>query len=412
LTGELNNNTMARIIRLMRVNDVMTSEIKLLLVAEFGEWTVEEFAKKDLLDIAEMLSLKEAIADPISVVEEIFNALKRLNLMPTAAPKEPISVEVKFPKDEDPAKMELPELLAYLAANPDSLDELSDALLNKKTFKKALRKTTNVAIPNKDGGLDVGQTVAYVTTLAKDGARVQREVNGQRPVTLEKALGLKVRPLSHPLTGEKITGPDENGLDYGDLPEKFLRALKWARETNHQAWPKHVDIYEHGPELFEETLNRRWANILSDFEHALEDEDEKAMGTSRYWTEPVRKRAASQRSSAPQDRTFVVVAPPLQPQRSDDYYRKLLADNSSGDFRGSGMSTRVPHGIYDYLDVSGMSAYVDNAIVLGGGSVSGMSPAGKIYVPHGVRVSVSGMSASVSVMRRTYEELCRIARLI
>lgn len=70
-----------------------------------------------------------------------------------------------------------------------------------------------------------------------------------------------------------------------------------------------------------------------------------------------------------------------------------------------GMNTSVRGGVYRTLTVGGMNASVEDVIVLGRCTVSGMNASGRVYAAPGAQVSVSGQNADVEVVQLPWAEL-------
>lgn len=89
--------------------------------------------------------------------------------------------------------------------------------------------------------------------------------------------------------------------------------------------------------------------------------------------------------------------------------RRYLQQRAAKPQTVSGMNATVQGGVYSSLNISGMNATVRDAIVLHACTVSGMNATGRVLVPPGTVVNISGMNADVDVVQLSWEALAEQA---
>jgi len=395
MTTDLNMRT---VLSLMDKTPIITEEVMIQLMEKFGDRTVDHIGGMKVHELAVEFQLAD-IPNPVKVAAEVLAFMREAEFVgaPTAAPQEPISVKVEWP--EDITRMHLDKLLELLAANPDRFDEVYPYIEKNEMFREAMAKTENLAVTDKDGKLDAAATYKYIRELSRDGGRVRRMIDGRRTVSLEKSIGLEVRALIHPFTGDKVSGPDEHDLDYGLLSAELHKALIWARKTQHPFWPGSADIFTHGEEIFAETLIKRWQRIFDDYRHAVENEESEALAITRYWTEPAQEQVGSM--------GFVI----LTPQLTEEEYRAALYAIAKAPRTSSMGSIRCGVEVIRKVSASMGNIELDRTIVLEGvhasmGSIMGST----VYLPHGRSAKASMGSVLVDAYNKSWKELYELAQ--
>lgn len=391
-------DTLAELLELVPDDDLLTASAKDQIVSTAGNQPLRNVATMSAMSLAKLIK-GPAIPAPLPVATRLLQLTEQaLHVVEASTAEVPT------------ANSSIAAMLTYLCLEPrpEDYQEIIDLLLQKRQLQIALRKTDKWVIPatkpapGKPTGINIEGTVRYVSHLASSMfSKKQTTFEGATPVTLERALGLNERPLIHPFTLEPVIGPVD-GHDLADLDPELHKALLWAGslKPRHRAWP--VDLFTAWEEIFQPTeqLGGRLALILSEYQ-AAEAESEEGLGINRYYTQQ-------------QGRVALVLTEIAQatPVKNEEYYRALLRQNANGDLNRSGMSYTVTGGVYNRVSLSGMSATIRGIVVLEGGDISGMSANGTVYVPRGVNIDISGMSASVEIKPCTYEQLARLAGLI
>jgi len=213
---------------------------------------------------------------PIIVARKILAAFKPAQSVvvseppPSAAPAVSGPTQVIVQMDKPVSEMTVPDLLQALES--DQTDEdVYDELVTRDAYTIAATKTEDVAVPAEGGGLHAAQTAKYWQFLRKGAP--QRTWQGQRTVTLEKALGRVEKLLYHPLfTNSTIyMGLDEYGRDWSGVDRTRMAAAYWARTTGHSLFPKDPDPLDVYAELAATELKERWVSIVTDYEEYVED---------------------------------------------------------------------------------------------------------------------------------------------
>ena|GEM_PF-919071 len=404
------------VIEIIPTNDVLTDAVLDRLKEVWGDLTATDIAAKSKLELARDMMVVLPDSDGftaklrLQVASGLRELFKELELLPQQSPQEqaaptsqPQTIKVVMDKSYD--QMDLIELLEKL--NAETYAEIRSHLDRNQRVQAASMKADGKWVVVGERGINVGATLRYITHLNKRFSSAQREFEGARPTTLDRALGIDDRPIISFLTGRPVQGPDENGFDLTTLPEDrrdLPEAGLYAASIGHPMFPKTIDPYEHASQLFEPTLNKRWKTILDDYRTALADGDPQATRISRYWPADV-----------PLDRTFdavnltfnVMVNAPATPD-----YEAMVREAAMGDCRRQGMSVVVRGGVYKRLVISGMSPSIQGVVVTEGGSISGMSASGTVYAPPGVSVSVNGMSSNVDVHNVSWKKLAEILHLV
>jgi hypothetical protein len=371
--------SLAQAFPLFPPSDVTNAQVR-SLIAENNELSNKPCAEIGKLKVyALAIKLQEIFPDELDsqatpVAREILQNIRDLELVedevpvasaPAQPPTQPIEVKVQLPKSI--GEMGLSELLTHLSDNPQQYEEIAPYIEANPVIKKVLPKTLSYAILVA-GKLNVELTIAYITLLSKVHSKPQRQFQGYRPVTLEAALGLRSRPVVHPLTGEPVEGPDEAGFDYSAISEELHLALLWAKQTKHAFWPTGMDIFTFGSEVTSETLPRRWQGILEDYQQARTAGEPSTEGLTRYWTQQQEVNAVAGEIRDLLNNIGVVRTP--SGVRSEADYKALLEQSSAGDRQFVQTNVEVKGRVYDSMNVTGTNARINGAICLGRANVA------------------------------------------
>lgn len=425
---------------LLEANDFLTAEI-LALLTEPQDGEAEGWAGLRALDAAEIaqktkaifaLELRPLLSEDLrprvaSIAGAILDGFRALEITPeaeaapaTSQPQQPLEVKVQLPTSlED---MRLSELLSFIAANPGEAMEATEVLKNNPVVIKASRKTLKYAIAVQ-GTLSAALTGEYLGHLAKDGTSALPKYKGQRPVTLEVALGLESRLLVHPFTGEAISGiePVTGEYDFADLSEELHLALIWARTTKHRAWPANPDLYECIPQIFANPLTGRWATILEDYQHAKASADDSTEGLSRYWNQQKELQSLAgeilgilNSVSEPQVTRNPWQNQPTPAATSEQQYKALLEENAGKVWAPNAHSQRPRHKVVMGVNVTAHSCNLNGIVSLGPVTLRAHSTYGTVYILRGTDFDdLAHSNAGVNVVELgTYQELARTAGLI
>ncbi|QQS15414.1 MAG: hypothetical protein IPK84_03525 [Candidatus Moraniibacteriota bacterium] len=314
--------------------------------------------------------------------------------------KQPIKVEVSLPKSFD--QMGTSELLSQLA-DTSNADALS-TLLGKPEVIAASARTDSWAIPGTGGTkLDVDATMAYIRYLGKPGATPQRLYQGRRPKSIHVILGVVEKTLVNPFTGEPVVeGLDASGNDWSKTDRILMKAILWARFTRHRFFPAAIDPFSAFEEISQQPLPRRWQGILDDYNAAVEDEDPAALGVSLAWKAPTATNTNGKGDTiggvAAEQRTRGAALDP----------ESFVRAKCQGAGTLSGMDSKLV-GVFSTVAVSGMNQSVC-VIVLDSFKVSGMNQSGVVYLAPGAVTKGSGMGNTISIERKSWEQLAQIAR--
>ncbi len=407
---------------LLETTDILTTEI-LALLTEPTDGEVEGLATLRATDAVEIakktkaafaLELRPLLPEGLrprvaSIAGAILDGFRALEItpevapvaQPTAQPTQPIEVKVQLPKSI--GEMGLSDLLTHLSDNPAQYEEIAPYIEANPVIKKVLPKTLSYAILVA-GKLNVELTLAYITLLSKVHSKPQRQFQGHRPVTLEAALGLRSRPVVHPLTGEPVEGPDEAGFDYSAISEELHLALLWAKQTKHAFWPTGMDIFTFGSEVTSETLPRRWQGILEDYQQARTAGDPSTEGLTRYWTQKQEVNALAGEIRDLLNNIGVVRAP--SGVRSEADWKALVRNYANSNIRAvsaSSGSSKTLSGIVNGGNIgSGSSVRFQNAIIIADLQIrSGSSVYGTARLPMDVEISIGSGSSDNGFQQNT-----------
>jgi hypothetical protein len=131
----------------------------------------------------------------------------------------------------DPHDMDLNEILLLLNERPERFSWLHQALFAQPSIiaaeKQNLRWVRLYDIPRRGtAGINIAETMRFVEALAN--GEVQETRFSRNRLTIEQALGYQERQLMHPVTGKPGTTVPAYDLHFGELPEEFVRAIRWA----------------------------------------------------------------------------------------------------------------------------------------------------------------------------------------
>lgn len=118
--------------------------------------------------------------------------------------------------------------------------------------------------------------------------------------------------------------------------------------------------------------------------------------------EPVSMRKPSAAPSTP---------PPVPAPPAVDYQRMVL-EAALSDCVRSGSSMVVGGGPYRRVRLTGSSIRVKDLVVVVGGTITGSSASGTVYVPPGVDIAVCGSNSNVDVRAEPWEKIARRIGLV
>jgi len=340
----------------------------------------------------------------LQVAEEIVSLLSRFGIVSqTSAPQPATTRTYQVTLNRNFSEMSLRQLLEAIIADPSVYAEAVRYISSHPELQRARAKTYKWVVPADDDGtgIDLEATMHYVLELNKPHSVAQRRINGRRTVWLGRAMGVNDLPLIHPITRRLVQGPDANGFDWSTRNRKLLEAVLWARKTRHSQLPDlQSDEFGYSEQLFQEPLPRRWQNILDDYLDACERSESTTNGIRADWPEDL-----------PFDSVFTFT---VTVKAAAVNYEALVREAASlvAPISKSGMNATITGGVYTSIRLSGMCAYVDGAVVLDGGQVSGMNCSGVIYMPPGRTIQSSGMNSDVRVVNQTWEQLARRLGLV
>lgn len=131
----------------------------------------------------------------------------------------------------EPHDMDLNEILLLLNERPERFPWLHQALFaqpdiiaaEKQNLRWVRRCDTQASVT---AGINIAETMRFVKALASGEPQDTRFSRDR--VTIEEALGYQERLLMHPVTGNRGTMVRDYDLHFGELPEEFVRAIRWA----------------------------------------------------------------------------------------------------------------------------------------------------------------------------------------
>lgn len=312
------------------------------------------------------------------------------------SPDSPVRVEVSMPKTFE--QMNVQELLAHLVANPGDTEALG-ALRRKDAVFAAAAKTDEWVIPveceDTKGpvSMDIEATLAYLAYLGKKGASRQRMFRSRRPISIEQVLGITETGMIHPLFEGCVIqdGLDQWGCDWSGVNRTLMRAILWARRTNHTLFPRTIDPIDAHDELTLSPMNRRWSAIWADYNFALGKEDPAAVAI----TLAVPKDTGD--SSAARSVLGVILTAKVN-------LESAVREMSLGDSTVTG-SDRVVTGVYDNLVASGSDMVFRDVIVLGSAVITGSDINGTVWLAPGATIRCSGSDMRLKQYRRNWQQL-------
>ncbi|MFG1794197.1 hypothetical protein [Nocardia sp. NPDC049149] len=99
--------------------------------------------------------------------------------------------------------------------------------------------------------------------------------------------------------------------------------------------------------------------------------------------------------------------PPPPPAAPVVDYRRMVLEAALSDCNRTGSSMKVSGGPYRHVRLTGACIRVKDLVVVAGGTITGSSSSGTVYVPPGVDVSVVGSSTDVKVRTESWEKIAR-----
>lgn len=380
--------------------DVLTDEVISALRSIFGDRDVSYVTNTPVITLVHEIvtSLEISVFEgiqPVDAVNALLDFMRKLGVI--AAPEQPVqTVKVELPKTLD--QMTLTELLTLLRDEPNRYAELVPHIEELPAMRKASRRTTNWALRDTTGKLDVNATVDNVAHLNKLTSLVRKEVGGQRPTSLARICGQEERPMINPFATNSsemvVIGPFYGDFDLGNLSEERHLAYLWARK-HHSDWPKQIDLYEDVPAAFAEELKGRWKKMVDAYNAAKEDGDPTTEGLSRYASANVISGSRHPFGGEQE----------VKPERDETWYRQQLYDDAQASISVSSSSVRKSLCIIKSVTCSSGSASLDNVIVLEGVRVNSGSLSGKIFMPHGQEARVRSGSNRADIYNRSYKDL-------
>lgn len=383
--------------------------VKELIIQRWGERPAAEIAAMKIFaiarDLAEVMPDGEYGNDDRAAAAEGLHALLDRFGFTSQQPAGAAPVNVKVDLPLSPDQMSVRDLLDLLAGEPGQYEEIRPYLSRHPQVQAAQQNTNGAwAIPGPDGrGLDPEATAQYITQVSRRHAAAQRRFRGRRPVTLAAALGRSDRALIHPFTGRPVTGPDENGFDFGLLPAELHEALLWAEGTGHSVWPQNADPFTCCEEVFRETLPRRWALILEDYRDARAAEDPSTRVITRYWPEGLSLEHAFDFS------TGLAAASGSRQVRNVEPVdcKQAVAEKAAlaGVLEEFGCGNRHSGGVYRRVCVTGSGNRFDDVVLTEGGTIDGSGHCGTFILPPAVRVRVAGSGNRIRQRNMSWADL-------
>lgn len=300
--------------------------------------------------------------------------------------------EVKLVAEKTIQTMKPSELMEYLVQNPHDAEALTQ-LKSISPVKEAAARADNWAI-QKDHKLDVTTTLDYCRYLGKFGSSVQVGYKGGICTSLESILGIVEKALLHPLKDDELIheGIDSLGNDWTNIPREIMRALFWARKTNHRLWPKNSDAYDIFHQINVPNPKGRWENIIQEFDAAVADQKPETFFTLSVDPSLLNK-----------------IGKILKSVPSDGDLETYVRSNSSGPKNVNGSGNNIK-GVYDSLTVHGSGCNFKKVVVLGSVNIQGSGHSGVIYYLKGVPVKMSGSGNDVDTIQKTWDQLAEIIR--
>ena len=405
---------LSRVLNRVQLAETFSTEQRQSLVEQIGSSDSTIFQNLDVFAFADKLREAGAILDDSqidAVAEHIRSEMLRLGVLSenvlSSAPAVPQQVQfptsIKWETDRVPTQLSLAELLKKLGENPSDL-ELKNELLSRQIVVQATTVAGTRFAFKTESEFDANKTLRFLNHLAS-GKPAPRKFEDAFAVSLDAALGIQNLIWFNPLiSGQKLyDGVDfENDQNWNEISQTTREAVLWARFTQHNNFPKgDIDVWSELDRISSGT--GRWKNIVEDYQRFIAEGNapvalkfvegiEEFVGVMKEENQPKKSEEVTRNPSGKRE------------QAIDPLSR--LRGLSEGSDSFSGARTIQP-GIYSEVSVSG-SVTVDRIICLNGGSCSGASR-GTMYVPQGVRISMSGAS-SVQVLKRSPDELYAIAQ--
>ncbi len=166
-------------------------------------------------------------------VERLERRLDKLNIPPAELD---LILNLFGQRDQDFAKMNLGELLEYVAGSPNDAQGIK-TLRARPEVMRAEAKTKKWAVA-QNNKLNPALTVAYLEYLKNAAPDVL--FRGQPTTTLDLALGRAYVVREHPMLAETLGRDnfDSKGLDWSKVPEEARKALLWAKMTRDDYFPR------------------------------------------------------------------------------------------------------------------------------------------------------------------------------
>lgn len=387
--------------------DDRIDDVKELLMQQWGGRSAAEIAAMNMFTVVRQLAEimpdgEYGNGDRAAAAEGLHALLDRFGFtsqQPAGAG--PVNVKVDLPRS--PEQMPLRDLLGLLAEEPGQYEEIRPYLSRHPQVQAAQQNTNGAwAIPGSDGrGLDPEATAEYITQVSRRHAAPQRRFRGRRPVTLAAALGQSDRALIHPFTGRPVTGPDENGFDFGQLTAEVHEALLWAAVNGHAAWPQNADPYTCCEEVFRTPLPHRWALILEDYQAARAAEDPSTRVITRYWPEGLSLEQVVDLSAE-----LIPGGAPARGRQRASHEQAVTEKAAMVDvLEGAGCDNRYAGGVYRKVRFAGNDNHFDGIVFTEGGTIAGNDNRGNLLLPPGVRVRVVGSDNRINQQNISWADL-------
>jgi hypothetical protein len=383
-------------------NDVFTPEVLAMLtgasdnpsneITGFINTASEDLVGLNAIQLAKLLRdagiYSESVPKAVKIAQGLLNTFSDFGIRPPLAntssePREYVLREETKLKDMDAA-----QLLAELVKNPNNTRALT--LLREQPEVKAAAVKTDEWAVTVNKVLNVEKTTAYLNFLAKPTTHRQSVYRDGDTVTIERALGIVEKFLVHPLVdGETVVeGVDKWELNWTNFDRTRWKAFVWARKPihgprsneQHGYWEtvtNPIDLYD---TVTDETLNRRYAKIVSDYQKAVAEEDESTNVSLTYIpkTNPVNQAARETESEVWRPsledlrRAGVVEAPRPQPTAQSAI---IVRGTQGGHVDGSGRDVIIQSGV----NIGGSVRNARNVTINSGANVGGhVNATGKV----------------------------------
>lgn len=406
--SNVSTQPMSLVVQMAQNAEVLNAAVAAEAIRRFGTTTVGQAGTTPFELAIHLGDMPDAVGVAGTLVEFMTKQLKLIARPTSPAASGPIAVTVQTPTR--PSDMDLSDLFAALASNPERAATIVPYILEQRAVQIAEGKLRRAGRPGEwavvgpDGRLDAMQTLAYLTYLADEFAQPHR----RDTVTLDEAMGRSQQLLvfPFPLTKDQAVMRDRNpyGNDWSQLPDDVHEALVAEVMSGRLVVQSEIEVRR----ILHEVFGGNLPPYLQEIVNAYARNKGRGIGVvSRYVTAEQAKRVSpTSRVAAP--RPFSG----SEPQHDDEWCLERLRDHARPPIKQSLGDIHLTRQILTSVRTSTGSIVLVDCVLLDDARTSTGNIEGNFWTTQycRTRTSVGSVTADIRTMppSRLYQKVVEL----